>query len=68
LSEAEDLSLAEAQEFTYWLFKRRLRWCDPARVASDTRRALTKLRHLERSRTRSVGALLQEPPRVIEMP
>jgi hypothetical protein len=68
LSEAEDLSLAEAQEFTYWLFKRRLRWCDPARVASDTRRALAKLRHLERNRTRSVGALLQEPPRVIETP
>jgi hypothetical protein len=68
LSEAEDLSLAEAREFTYWLFKRRLRWCDPARVASDTRRALTKLRYLERSRTRSVGALLQEPPRVIETP
>jgi len=66
LCEAEDLSLAEAQEFTYWLFKRRLRWCDPARVASDTRRALAKLRHLERSRTRSVGALLQEPPRAIE--
>jgi len=65
---AEDLSLAEAQEFTYWLFKRRLRWCDPARVASDTRRALAKLRHLERSRTHSVGSLLQEPPRVIETP
>ena len=68
LCEAEDLSLAEAREFTYWLFKRRLRWCDPARVASDTRRALAKLRHLERSRTRSVGALLQEPPRAIETP
>ena len=68
LSEAEELSLAEAKEFTYWLFKRRLRWCEPARVASDTRRALAKLRHLERARTRSVGALLQEPPRVIEMP
>jgi hypothetical protein len=68
LSEAEDLSLAEAQEFTYWLFKRRLRWCDPARVASDTRRALAKLRYLERFRPRAVGALLQEPPPVIEMP
>ena len=68
LSEAEDLSLAEAQEFTYWLFKRRLRWCDPARVASDTRRALAKLRYLERSRPRAVGALLQEPPPIIEMP
>jgi hypothetical protein len=68
LSEAEDLSLAEAQEFTYWLFKHRLRWCDPARVASDTRRALAKLRYLERSRPRAVGALLQEPPPVIETP
>jgi hypothetical protein len=68
LSEAEDLSLAEAQEFTYWLFKRRLRWCDPARVASDTRRALAKLRYLERCRPRAVGALLQEPPPVIETP
>jgi len=68
LSEAEDLSLAEAQEFTYWLFKHRLRWCDPARVASDTRRALAKLRYLERCRPRVVGAVLQEPPPVIEMP
>ena len=68
LSEAEDLSLAEAQEFTYWLFKCRLRWCDPARVASDTHRALAKLRRLEPCRTRALGALLQEPPRVIEIP
>ena len=68
LSGAEDLSLAEAQEFTYWLFKRRLSWCDPARVASDTHRALTKLRRLEPCRTRAAGTLLQEPPRVIEMP
>jgi len=68
LSEAEDLSLAEDQEFTYWLFKHRLRWCDPARVASDTRRALAKLRYLERFRPRAVSALLQEPPPVIETP
>lgn len=68
LSEAEDLSLAEAKEFTYWLFKHRLQWCDPARVASDTRRALARLRYLERSRPPAVGALLQDPPRVIEMP
>jgi hypothetical protein len=68
LSEAESLSLAEAQEFTYWLFKHRLGWCDPARVASDTHRALAKLRRLEPCRTRAVGALMQEPPRVIEVP
>jgi hypothetical protein len=68
LPEAEDLSWAEAQEFTYWLFKRRLRWCDPARVASDTRRALARLRRLEPCRTRALGVVLQEPPRVIEVP
>lgn len=68
LSQAENLSLAEAHEFTYWLFKRRLRWCDPARVASDTHRALAKLRRLEPCRARALGALLAEPPAVIETP
>ena len=40
MAEADTVSLTEAKEFTYWLFKYRLRYCDPARVASDTRRAL----------------------------
>ena len=38
-----DLSLGELKEFTYWLFKYRLRKCDPARVASDTRKGLAAL-------------------------
>ncbi|MDE0363358.1 MAG: hypothetical protein OXU28_10160 [Chloroflexota bacterium] len=42
----EDLSLAAWQEFTYWLFKRRIRKWHPARVASDTRRGLERLREL----------------------
>ena len=37
------VSLTEMKEFTYWLFKKRLKFWDPARVASDTRKALKKL-------------------------
>ncbi|MFC1940210.1 hypothetical protein ACFLXO_05960 [Chloroflexota bacterium] len=33
-------SLTELKEFTYWLFKYRLKHCDKARVASDTKKAL----------------------------
>ena len=42
----ETLSLVAWQEFTYWLFKRRIRKWHPARVASDTRRGLERLREL----------------------
>ncbi len=42
----ESLSLSAWQEFTYWLFKRRVRKWHPARVASDTRRGLERLRQL----------------------
>ncbi len=44
------IALAELREFTYWLFKRRLRVCDPARIASDTQRGLAQLSRLERAR------------------
>ena len=37
-------SLTELKEFTYWLFKYRLDHCDKARVASDTKKALTQLK------------------------
>jgi len=37
------ISLTELKEFTYWLFKYRLKQCDKARVASDTKRALHRL-------------------------
>ncbi|GAG35734.1 unnamed protein product, partial [marine sediment metagenome] len=37
------ISLTELKEFTYWLFKYRLKLCDKARVASDTKKALAWL-------------------------
>ena len=44
-------SLTDMKGFTYWLFKRRLRRWDPARVASDTRKGLDKLHSLRASDT-----------------
>ncbi len=38
--QSDSISLTEKKEFTYWLFKRRVGSWDPARVASDTRKAL----------------------------
>jgi hypothetical protein len=40
------LSLTETKELTYQLFKRRLKFWDPARVASDTRKGLERLSKL----------------------
>jgi hypothetical protein len=37
------ISLTELKEFTYWLFRYRLKHCDKARVASDTKKALNWL-------------------------
>ena len=45
------LTLTEMKEFTYQLFKRRLKFWDPARVASDTRKGLDKLHSLRGSDT-----------------
>jgi hypothetical protein len=39
----KSISLAELKEFTYWLFKYRLKQCDKARIASDTKKALQQL-------------------------
>jgi hypothetical protein len=37
-------NLAELKEFTYWLFKYRLRHCEKARIGSDTKKALDWLK------------------------
>lgn len=47
LPQPDVIPFQELKEFTYWLFKYRLRSCDPARVASDTRKALAQLSKLE---------------------
>ena len=51
----EEISYNELREFTYWLFKYRVRQSDPARVASDTRRALTQVSRLEAAAQRWRG-------------
>jgi hypothetical protein len=37
-------TLTELKEFTYWLFKYRLKRCEKAKIASDTKKALTYLK------------------------
>ncbi len=46
----ERIEHAEWQAFTYWLFRRRLKRQDPARVASDTQQGLHMLYELETTR------------------
>lgn len=46
LPQADTITMEEMKEFTYWLFKLRLRECDKARVASDTRKGLEQLERL----------------------
>ncbi len=50
-NDPEAFSLAAWHEFTYWLFKRRLRKWHPARIASDARRGLECLRELQSGAT-----------------
>lgn len=49
-SQSRSIGLTELKEFTYWLFKYRLKQCDKARVASDTKKALVQLRRQWTSR------------------
>lgn len=47
LPAGDDMAYSELREFTYWLFKYRVNQSDPARVASDTRKALAQISELE---------------------
>ena len=60
LGQRQGLTLHELKEFTYWLHKRRVHYWDPARVASDTRKAILRLEAL-----RETGAerIIAENPR-----
>lgn len=53
----ETMGLDELKEFTYWLFKYRLRICAPPRVASDTTRGLERLARLEAMRRPAASTL-----------
>jgi hypothetical protein len=62
----DQLAFADLKAFTYWLFKFRVRWCDPAKVASDTGRGLSRLAALDRIRTRDAVATVPPPAETIE--
>ena len=50
---AEEMDLSAMHAFTYWLSKYRLRTMEPARVASDTKKAMTMMARLEGNRARA---------------
>ncbi len=43
LRPGRSMTLTQAKQFTYWRFKYRLKHCEPAKVASDTRKGLDEL-------------------------
>ena len=47
LPQTAHIMLSELHEFQYWLFKYRVKNQEPARVASDTRKALAQLSRIE---------------------
>jgi 8-oxo-dGTP pyrophosphatase MutT (NUDIX family) len=47
LPQTDHIMVSELHEFQYWLFKYRVRNQEPARVASDTRKALAQLSRIE---------------------
>lgn len=61
------ITLSQLREFTYWLFKNRLRNSDRARVASDTKKALAYLERLRRAKQFSFISFLEEPKAVSEI-
>ena len=59
-TQLKSISLNELNEFTYWLFKYRIRTHDKSRTASDTKKALTKLNGLLKLKTKSLHPLITE--------
>ena len=46
LTMRRSIDMAESKEFIYWLFKYRIKNCDKARIASDTRKGLDQLERM----------------------
>ena len=57
------ITITELKEFTYWLFKYRLKHCDKAKVASDTKKALD---WLNGSNVLSRRLVHEKPPRMLD--
>ena len=54
--DGEWLSLGQLSEWRYWLFQYRVKTCDPAKVASDTRKGLAMLQRLDAAARRKAEA------------
>jgi len=55
LPRRHSVTMTQMKQFTYWLFKLRLRNTDKSRVASDTKRALTLLHRYTDAAKRTAG-------------
>jgi 8-oxo-dGTP pyrophosphatase MutT (NUDIX family) len=62
LPRAPAIALSELREFMYWLFRYRVKNQEPARVASDTRKALAQLSAMEEGVRRSGRRRRQPAP------
>ncbi len=49
----KSIDMGESREFTYWLFRYRIKNCDKARIASDTRKGLDQLERMRSVQTAS---------------
>ena len=65
-----NFQLVDSDAFTYWLFKRRFKLAEPARLASDTRKALEQLERMRLANVKRQAALrvyqaqlAQQPPK-----
>ena len=63
----ESIVLAQLKEFTYWLFKFRVHWCEPAKIASDTRKGLAQLARMELARRSRPHGTESTPQEFIEV-
>jgi hypothetical protein len=63
---ASVVPLSVLREFSYWLFQERVKACEPARLASDTRKALALLSSMEAAvRRRKARAAEREPEEAV---
>ena len=68
IAPSDSLDLTELKEFTYWLFKYRVRSLEGARVASDTRKGLAALSRVEAAyrKRNHLDVSVPEPEEVID--
>ena len=66
-ADRESMTQGEWKEFTYWLFKLRLRYWDKARIASDTRKAIRSYERLRNERRKHLGRPLAVDPEAADV-